>query len=165
MLPLDEALHPPVGIVIRSQPGNRLAGVFQVVKLPLRHGVPDEVFDPRRVGDLPAFLPLLFLSGVELGFFLRSDARAPCGTQLGQPLHFAPKLLGRPAAHRQPPLSALDFALASSIPTVRLPFNGALTGLQAAGPTWGPASSLSWRCPRQELRHGRPLPVRPYLQG
>src|SRR5688500_14719985 len=151
MFALDEALHPPVGIVIRSQPGNRLAGIFQVVKLPLRHGVPDEVFDPRRVGDLPAFLPLLFLSGVELGLFVRSDTRAPCGSQLGQPLHFAPKLLGRPAAHRQSPLSALDFALASSIPTVRLPFNGTLTRPTWGPATWGRASSLSWRCPSQEL--------------
>ena len=39
---LDQALDPPVGVILLPQSGDGLAGILQVVELPARDGIPDQ---------------------------------------------------------------------------------------------------------------------------
>ncbi|GAP60384.1 hypothetical protein AHiyo1_38950 [Arthrobacter sp. Hiyo1] len=69
MFALDEAFDPPIGIVALPQPWDRLACVLQIVELPLRHGVADQVFHPSGVVHLLALPPLFVVGGLEFRFF------------------------------------------------------------------------------------------------
>ena len=114
------------GIVALPEPGDGFAGVLQVVELPLRHGVPDQVFGPSGVIHLPALVPFLFLGSGELSFFLGRHAGGADGVQFGGTFHPAPERATRSFTGHVPtvPGPILD-NLPSSIQRPRASFNNA----------------------------------------
>src|SRR6478735_228793 len=132
VLPLDQALDPPVGVVRLAQPGNGFAGVLEVVELALRHGIPDQVLGLGGVVDLGALLPEFLLGGVELVVLLRGAARGPHGPEFRGTLHPAPeRAVGTTdsAAHQSPPSLPVGIAdLPSSMRNSRAAAKGPCGG-------------------------------------